>query len=158
MRVVEEDRTAPAQIEQRLSAGERDREAQDREGHACPQCPWASRALPQRAHPIDDGRDHSEGVHDHAEPTVGRAGRLTFRVHNGGAMHHEFVVLRTSAPAYALRKGDEANDAGNVGKIPGLAAGATKTLRLTLKPGHYALICNMPGHYVAGQRVDFTGK
>jgi uncharacterized cupredoxin-like copper-binding protein len=89
-------------------------------------------------------------------PTVGRAGRVTFRVHNAGTMRHEFVVLRTNKPADSLLKGDEASEAGNVGEIPGLAPGATKTLRLTLKAGHYALICNMAGHYMAGQRVDFT--
>ena len=57
-----------------------------------------------------------------------------------------------------MLKGDEASEAGNVGEIPGLAPGATKTLRLTLKAGHYALICNMAGHYMAGQRIDFTVK
>ena len=91
-------------------------------------------------------------------PTVGRAGRVTFRVHNGGTMRHEFVVLRTNKAADALLKGNEASEAGNVGEIPGLAPGATKTLRLTLKAGHYALICNMAGHYMAGQRIDFTVK
>jgi uncharacterized cupredoxin-like copper-binding protein len=89
-------------------------------------------------------------------PTVGLAGRVTFRVHNAGTMRHEFVVLRTNKPADALLKGNEASEAGNVGEIPGLAPGQTKTLRLTLKAGHYALICNMPGHYMAGQRIDFT--
>jgi uncharacterized cupredoxin-like copper-binding protein len=91
-------------------------------------------------------------------PAVGRAGTVTFRVHNGGAMRHEFVVLRTNKPADALLKGNEASEAGNVGEIPGLAPGATKTLRLRLEAGHYALICNMPGHYMAGQRVDFVVK
>jgi uncharacterized cupredoxin-like copper-binding protein len=91
-------------------------------------------------------------------PAIGRAGTVTFRVHNGGTMPHEFVVLRTNKPADALLKGNEASEAGNVGEIPGLAPGATKTLRLTLKAGHYALICNMPGHYMAGQRVDFAVK
>ena len=38
----------------------------------------------------------------------------------------------------------------------GLAPGETKTLRLELRSGHHALICNMPGHYMAGQHVDFT--
>ena len=32
----------------------------------------------------------------------------------------------------------------------------TKMLTLTLKPGHYVLICNLPAHYKAGQHVDFT--
>ena len=91
-------------------------------------------------------------------PAVGRAGRVTFRVQNTGRIRHEFVVLRTNKPADALLKGNEASEAGNVGEIPGLAPGETKTLRLDLKAGHYALICNMPGHYMAGQRVDFTVK
>jgi uncharacterized cupredoxin-like copper-binding protein len=89
-------------------------------------------------------------------PTVGRAGRVTFSVHNAGTMRHEFVVLRTNKAADALLKGKEADEAGNVGEIPDLAPDATKTLRLTLKAGHYALICNLAGHYVAGQHVDFT--
>jgi len=89
---------------------------------------------------------------------VGRAGRVTFRVHNAGTMPHEFVVLRTNKPADALLKGNEASEAGNVGEIPGLAPGATKTLRLTLKAGHYALICNLPGHYKAGQHADLVVK
>jgi uncharacterized cupredoxin-like copper-binding protein len=89
-------------------------------------------------------------------PTVGRAGHVTFRVHNAGTMRHEFVVLRTDKPADALLRGNEASEAGNVGELPGLAPGATKTLRLNLKAGHYALICNMAGHYMAGQRIDFT--
>src|SRR3954465_744574 len=91
-------------------------------------------------------------------PTVGRAGRVTFRVHNGGTMRHEFVVLRTNKPADALLKGNEAGEAGNVGEIPGLAPGATKTLRLTLKAGHYALICNMAGPHMAGPRIAFPVK
>ena len=39
-----------------------------------------------------------------------------------------------------------------------LAPGASKTITLNLTPGHYALICNMPGHYLAGQRTDLTVK
>ena len=33
---------------------------------------------------------------------------------------------------------------------------ATETVTLPLKAGHYALICNLPGHYAAGQHADFT--
>jgi uncharacterized cupredoxin-like copper-binding protein len=28
-------------------------------------------------------------------------------------------------------------------------------LTLDLKPGHYAVVCNLPGHYAAGMRQDF---
>src|SRR4051794_10692931 len=91
-------------------------------------------------------------------PAAGQAGNVTFRVHNAGAVSHEFVVVRTNKPAAGLLKGSEANEAGNVGEIGGLKPGATKTLRLDLKAGHYALLCNLPGHYRAGQRADFVVK
>jgi uncharacterized cupredoxin-like copper-binding protein len=91
-------------------------------------------------------------------PSAGRAGRLTFRVRNAGAVGHEFVVLRTSKSAAGLLQGGRASEAGNVGEIGDLQPGVTKTLRLNLKPGHYALICNLPGHYAAGQRADFVVK
>jgi uncharacterized cupredoxin-like copper-binding protein len=87
--------------------------------------------------------------------TVGRAGRVTFAVRNAGAIPHEFVVLRTRKPAAGLIKGNEADEAGNVGEIGDLQPGQAKTVTLPLKPGHYALICNLPGHYNAGQHADF---
>jgi uncharacterized cupredoxin-like copper-binding protein len=90
------------------------------------------------------------------QPAIGRAGRVTFRVRNAGRVKHEFVVLRTAKPASGLKKGSEADEAGNVGEIGDLPPGATKTLKLALKPGHYALVCNLPGHYLAGQYADFT--
>jgi uncharacterized cupredoxin-like copper-binding protein len=84
------------------------------------------------------------------------AGKVTFKVHNTGAATHEFVVLRTPKPAGSLLKGARADETGNVGETGDLAAGASKTITLSLKPGHYALICNLPGHYTAGQHTDFT--
>ena len=89
-------------------------------------------------------------------PAVGKAGRVTFNVRNSGSIPHEFVVLRTAKPAGSLLKGAEADEAGNVGEIGDLQPGQAKTLSLPLKPGHYALICNLPGHYKAGQHADFT--
>jgi len=88
--------------------------------------------------------------------TVGQAGRVTFNVRNAGAVTHEFVVLRTAKPAADLLKGARADETGNVGETGDLQPGQTKTVALTLKPGHYALICNLPGHYMAGQHRDFT--
>ena len=71
-------------------------------------------------------------------------------------MTHEFVVVRTDKPAGSLLKGARADESGNVGETGDLAAGATKSISLNLKAGHYALICNLPGHYKLGQHTDFT--
>jgi len=86
------------------------------------------------------------------------AGKVTFNVHNGGTITHEFVVVRTSKAAGSLLKGARADESGNVGETGDLRAGQSKQLALKLPPGHYALICNLPGHYAAGQHVDFTVK
>jgi uncharacterized cupredoxin-like copper-binding protein len=88
--------------------------------------------------------------------TLGRAGRVAFSVDNAGTVPHEFVVIRTSKPAGALLKGARADETGNVGETGDLQPGEAKTIHLNLKPGHYALICNLPGHYAAGQHTDFT--
>jgi uncharacterized cupredoxin-like copper-binding protein len=88
--------------------------------------------------------------------TIGRAGRITFDVRNAGSVPHEFVVIRTNKRAGDLLKGARADETGNVGESGDLQPGQPKTIRLDLKAGHYALICNLPGHYAAGQHTDFT--
>jgi len=89
-------------------------------------------------------------------PSQVAAGRVTFKVHNAGAINHEFVVLRTNKKASQLLKGNEADESGNVGEIGDLQPGQTKTLSLNLRAGHYALICNLAGHYKAGQHADLS--
>jgi uncharacterized cupredoxin-like copper-binding protein len=84
------------------------------------------------------------------------AGRVTFNVRNTGTVTHEFVVLKTARPADQLLKGARADESGNVGETGDLKAGASKSITLKLAPGHYALICNLAGHYKAGQHRDFT--
>jgi uncharacterized cupredoxin-like copper-binding protein len=86
-------------------------------------------------------------------------GKVRFVVTNIGAAEHEFVVLKTAKPAGNLLGGDHgpnrADESGAVGEIGAIPSGQAKTLNLTLKPGHYALICNLPGHYKTGQFADF---
>jgi len=90
--------------------------------------------------------------------TQAAAGKVTFNVKNDGTVTHEFVVLKTNKAAGNLLKGSRADETGNVGETGDLAAGASKSITLTLPAGHYALICNLPGHYKAGQHTDFTVK
>jgi uncharacterized cupredoxin-like copper-binding protein len=84
-------------------------------------------------------------------------GKVTFTVSNAGQLAHEFVVLSTRTPAAKLpTSAMAAKETGRVGEIARLVPGARKTLTLTLRPGHYALICNLPGHYKAGQLADLS--
>ena len=82
-------------------------------------------------------------------------GKVRFVVTNIGTVEHEFVVLRTAKPAGNLLKGKEADETGAVGEIDGVPPGQARTLNLVMKPGHYSLICNLPGHYKTGQFADF---
>ena len=84
------------------------------------------------------------------------AGKVTFSVTNTGKIEHEFVVVRTARPAGSLTShGGEASEIGNVGEIGSVKPGQQKKLTLTLKKGHYSLLCNLPAHYKSGQFVDF---
>jgi uncharacterized cupredoxin-like copper-binding protein len=89
--------------------------------------------------------------------TSAKAGKVTFSVTNAGKTEHELVVIRTTTKAADLSKNGKgkASEKGNVGEVE-LAAGASKTLTLNLKKGHYALICNVDMHYMAGMHADFT--
>jgi uncharacterized cupredoxin-like copper-binding protein len=89
--------------------------------------------------------------------TKTHATKVTFVVRNAGKMTHEFVVIKTAKAAGRLAApgAKEAPETGAVGEIGEIKPGAVKRLTLTLKKGHYALICNLPGHYYLGQFVDF---
>ncbi len=82
-------------------------------------------------------------------------GKVRFVVTNIGKVKHEFVVLKTAKPAGSLLKGNEADESGAVGEIDGVPPGQARVLNIILKPGHYSLICNLPGHYKTGQFADF---
>lgn len=86
-----------------------------------------------------------------------RHGRVTFVVRNAGKVEHELVVIKTRRRAAKLpMDGDEASEKGEVGEVEDIARGKTKRLTLRLKKGHYALICNIGGHYEAGMHADLT--
>ncbi len=85
-------------------------------------------------------------------------GKVTFNVKNVGHLLHEFVVIQTDKRANGLGTGQRVPEGGNVGETGDVQAGSSKSVSLKLKPGHYALICNLPGHYAAGMHTDFTVK
>jgi len=95
------------------------------------------------------------------KPAVSRvpAGPVTFAVTNTGKIKHQFTIIRTDKPAASVLSKHNPDDdiPGARGEISSLAPGATKQLVVkNLKPGHYALVCALPGHYQAGMYADFT--
>src|SRR5690349_8506514 len=94
-----------------------------------------------------------------ASPKSVTAGRVTFNARNAGSDRHELIVIRTTKPASKLPVSrGRASEKGRVGDSGVFAGGKSKTLTLSLKKGHYVLICNLPGHYAGGMRSDFTVK
>lgn len=89
-------------------------------------------------------------------PDAAAAGKVTFDVTNDGKATHEMVVIRTNKKAADLGSGARVPEAGSAGETGDIKAGASKSVTLALKPGHYALICNINGHYMAGMHTDFT--
>jgi uncharacterized cupredoxin-like copper-binding protein len=90
------------------------------------------------------------------------AGEITFSATNDGKVAHELEVVKTDTPAGDLPvEGDQANveEVGEEsGEIEEIAAGASEELKVSLEPGKYVLICNIPTHYEAGMYSDFTVK
>jgi uncharacterized cupredoxin-like copper-binding protein len=96
-------------------------------------------------------------IPQNASKSHGPLPKVTFVVTNAGKLDHEFVVLKTNTAAGQLAKlgAKEAPEKGAVGEIEEIAPGKTKKLVLKLAQGHYALICNLTGHWNNGQFVDY---
>jgi uncharacterized cupredoxin-like copper-binding protein len=93
-------------------------------------------------------------------PSVERTAvrRVTFVVHNADSVPHNLVVLRTRRRPHSLPVTGEhgrAREIGRVGATRWLHDEQTVRLRLSLRPGRYLLICNVPGHYQRGMVVRF---
>lgn len=92
-------------------------------------------------------------ITDH--PTVA-AGHVVFGIRNHAAMGHEVKVIKTDLDADKLPidgASAKASEAGKVGELLNIGAGASRKLVLDLTPGKYVLICNIAGHYQLGMRV-----
>ena len=81
------------------------------------------------------------------------AGKVAFVVSNKGNIQHEFVILRTNIRHQALPMAGSAAKVRALAEIEDIEPGQTKRLTLTLKAGKYVLLCNVPGHYKAGQHA-----
>jgi uncharacterized cupredoxin-like copper-binding protein len=79
------------------------------------------------------------------------AGKVTLVVKNTGKASHQLVVLRTSiAPLKLTMAGTRAGEVGRVGGTARIAPGKATNLTLTLQPGKYVFLSNLPGDYKRG--------
>jgi uncharacterized cupredoxin-like copper-binding protein len=88
-------------------------------------------------------------------------GAVSFVVTNSGNLNHEFVVIQTDKMATDLpydKAADLVVEEGLtvVDEIEEILPGETKTLKVDLKAGRYALVCNLVKHWHQGMHADFT--
>lgn len=94
------------------------------------------------------------------------AGTVSLRVTNTGALSHELVVLpRAPGQQPGSRPVDPDGTVSETGSLgegsatcgaghgDGIAPGAVGWLTVTLRPGRYELVCNLPGHYAMGMHT-----
>ena len=89
-----------------------------------------------------------------ADTSEVKAGKRTFAIKNTGATMHGMAFAVTPVDA----KGGMLDDAKLLNKGKELMGGESETLTADLKPGEYELVCFVPGHYAAGQKLKFTVK
>ena len=102
-----------------------------------------------------------------ANPTSVPAGQVSLRVANNGMLAHEVVVMPLGPgqnpgqrPVGNNWEVDETGSLGEAaqtcgaGEGDGIAPGAMGWTTLTLAPGRYELICNIPGHYSSGMFAE----
>jgi uncharacterized cupredoxin-like copper-binding protein len=97
-----------------------------------------------------------------ADKTSAKAGPVTFNVTNWSrSVVHEMLVVAVDSPdaplPYDFNKQIVPEDQVKVlGETAELQPNASKSIQLTLAPGNYLLLCNVPGHYAAGMSLAFT--
>lgn len=92
------------------------------------------------------------------------AGEVTFKVANTSKDQiHEMLVVPLPADGKGLPYSDkdakfDEDAAGSLGEVEELDMGKTGELTLSLKPGKYALACNIANHYANGMWMILTVK
>jgi uncharacterized cupredoxin-like copper-binding protein len=111
------------------------------------------------------GESDPNTMYIHMSAPMAPEGPVSFIVTNEGTETHEFVVLQTDTPAADFpivsfegekdRIDEDAKGVTNVGETGDMDVGTTMMMTLDLKDGHYAVVCNLPGHYRKGMHQDF---
>lgn len=111
------------------------------------------------------------GVHMRlqATPTTEPAGPISLVVSNVGWRTHELVILPLAAGTAVGQRvagsNGEVSETGSVGEASsscasgagtGLTSGSVGWVSVSLAPGRYELVCNLPNHYSDGMREELT--
>lgn len=97
------------------------------------------------------------------------AGEVSFVVTDLGRLDHELVVLPLGADQQVgtrpIGPDGRVDESGSLGEASasggesagdGIRPGSSGWVTLTLAPGRYELVCNLPGHYAAGMATVLT--
>jgi uncharacterized cupredoxin-like copper-binding protein len=85
------------------------------------------------------------------------SGKVTFTVTNSGKIIHEMVVV-PGTPTSLTQPDGTASEDGTLGEVSDVEVGKTQKLTITMPPGTYTLLCNLPGHFANGMYASFTVK
>jgi uncharacterized cupredoxin-like copper-binding protein len=96
-------------------------------------------------------------------------GTISFVATNVGSVNHEFLVLPLPegqiVGTRAIHDDGRIDELGSLGEASntcgagsgdGIAPGTSSWVTITLAPGRYELVCNLPGHYAAGMYTQLT--
>ena len=97
------------------------------------------------------------------------SGTVSFVATNDGSIAHELVVLplagSQAAGSRPISRDNEIDETDSLGEASatcaagagsGITSGAAGWVTLTLAPGRYEVVCNLPGHYAAGMYRELT--
>jgi uncharacterized cupredoxin-like copper-binding protein len=89
------------------------------------------------------------------------AGDVNFTVDNRGPDAHELIVVRGRVSSLPLRSDgltvdEDAVSKREAGALEPANPGASRSLPVDLKPGHYVMFCNMYGHFESGMHEDLV--
>ncbi len=104
-----------------------------------------------------------------ASPSSVAAGPVSFVATNAGSVDHEFLILPLSknqiVGTRSIQSDGTVDETGSLGEASntcaagtgdGIAPGTSSWVTVTLRPGRYELVCNLPGHYAAGMYTQLT--
>lgn len=104
-----------------------------------------------------------------ADATSVPHGTVSFVATNLGSINHELVILPLPGNQIVgtrpLRDDSTVDETASIGEASntcgsgtgdGIAPAASSWTTVTLTPGRYELVCNLPGHYAAGMYTQLT--